>query len=255
MRQSEFGKRVSEARIQKGLTQKELADTCKVDIRTIQRIEAGEVFPRMYTAKILSGALGFSIDEVAGNRNSISGKNLALLLSFIFGIIFVANSVPQLLIQNKLATAPENHAFLFAWIVLSVIHIVSAIFFFRGWYQIGVVHQVLLLKISSVMTFILIPLYIATFGLSIYGHFSDNAFLQGGFVVLTGISAIVFGIGLIRLNIGEKNLSEIAGILQVICGFMFLLPFDLLHLISFCLTIPANILLLILIYKERRATE
>lgn len=38
-----FGVRIKELRLQKNLTQQELADSCDVDIRTVQRIEKGEV--------------------------------------------------------------------------------------------------------------------------------------------------------------------------------------------------------------------
>lgn len=37
-----FGARVKELRLQKNLTQQELADRCDIDIRTVQRVEKGE---------------------------------------------------------------------------------------------------------------------------------------------------------------------------------------------------------------------
>ena len=67
MKQPELGKRLNEIRTQKGITQKELSDLCSVDIRTIQRIEAGEVEPRMSTLKILAAALEH--DELVSNQH------------------------------------------------------------------------------------------------------------------------------------------------------------------------------------------
>ena len=48
MQQPELGLKVAELRQQKGLTQEKLAEMCEVSSRTIQRIEGGEVDPRLY---------------------------------------------------------------------------------------------------------------------------------------------------------------------------------------------------------------
>jgi len=58
MKQPELGKKISEMRKAKGLTQEELVELCNLNVRTIQRIEAGEVTPRSYTVKALFEALG-----------------------------------------------------------------------------------------------------------------------------------------------------------------------------------------------------
>ena len=44
MKQPLLGKKNTELRIQKGLTQEELVERCNVTVRTIQRIESGETF-------------------------------------------------------------------------------------------------------------------------------------------------------------------------------------------------------------------
>ncbi|MCS5489833.1 helix-turn-helix domain-containing protein [Algoriphagus limi] len=46
MKQPELGKKISELRKAKGMTQEELVEKCNLNVRTIQRIEAGEVTPR-----------------------------------------------------------------------------------------------------------------------------------------------------------------------------------------------------------------
>ncbi len=53
-----------ELRKQHGLTQEELAEKCAVNIRSIQRIEAGDVNPRAYTRRILAAALGIEDDTL-----------------------------------------------------------------------------------------------------------------------------------------------------------------------------------------------
>ncbi|HMS70123.1 MAG TPA: helix-turn-helix domain-containing protein [Saprospiraceae bacterium] len=54
-----FGKKLIEVRKAKGLTQEEVAEDCKITVRTIQRIESGVVMPRASTIKIISETLGF----------------------------------------------------------------------------------------------------------------------------------------------------------------------------------------------------
>ena len=60
MIQPELGIKIVELRQAKGLTQTELASSCNLSLRTIQRIEASEVTPRAYTIKQIFEALGES---------------------------------------------------------------------------------------------------------------------------------------------------------------------------------------------------
>jgi transcriptional regulator with XRE-family HTH domain len=66
-----IGRQVSDARKQAGLTQAELADRCRLDIRTIQRVETGDVRPRLYTVRVLGEALStkFNVDETGDRQN------------------------------------------------------------------------------------------------------------------------------------------------------------------------------------------
>lgn len=63
MKQPELGKKIAELRKAKGLTQEELVEKCNINVRTLQRIEAGEATPRSYTVKIIFAALDCSIYE------------------------------------------------------------------------------------------------------------------------------------------------------------------------------------------------
>lgn len=57
MEQTTFGKKLTEIRNAKGLTQDELAKKCKISLRTIQRIESGVVKPRVFTIRAISEIL------------------------------------------------------------------------------------------------------------------------------------------------------------------------------------------------------
>ena len=61
MKQPELGKKIAELRKAKGLTQEELVQKCNLSVRTLQRIESGEVTPRSYTIRIIFAALDYNI--------------------------------------------------------------------------------------------------------------------------------------------------------------------------------------------------
>ncbi len=63
MNQPELGKKIAELRKAKGFTQEELVEKCNLSVRTLQRIESGDVTPRSYTRKIIFTALDYSIHE------------------------------------------------------------------------------------------------------------------------------------------------------------------------------------------------
>jgi len=56
------GQLIKKLRIEKGMTQEELADKTELSARTIQRIEHGEVDPRAYTLQMISIALDVDYD-------------------------------------------------------------------------------------------------------------------------------------------------------------------------------------------------
>lgn len=105
MKQPQLGKKILELRLDKGLTQTELAEKCNISLRTIQRIESTEVTPRSYTLKLIFKVLdfdGFSSSIKSENSNN-SRKNvvrtilLLLTTSIVSILIFklVSNSNKQ----------------------------------------------------------------------------------------------------------------------------------------------------------------
>ena len=64
MKQPDLGKKISQLRKEKNLSQEELTEKCHVSVRTIQRIESGEVTPRTSTIRILLGALEYQYDRL-----------------------------------------------------------------------------------------------------------------------------------------------------------------------------------------------
>jgi transcriptional regulator with XRE-family HTH domain len=78
MNQSTLGEFVQKIRKEKALTQEELAGLTELDIRTIQRIEKGEVKPYFSTLKILSKVLDYDFISEANKPWQFSEEEIGL---------------------------------------------------------------------------------------------------------------------------------------------------------------------------------
>jgi uncharacterized Tic20 family protein len=65
----QLGQKIQELRKQKGMTQEDLAEKTGLSVRTIQRIESGEVDPRSYTLNQIAEALGVEITDLTNEKN------------------------------------------------------------------------------------------------------------------------------------------------------------------------------------------
>src|SRR5690606_17862954 len=98
MQQPELGRRLTALRKAKNLTQEELVEKSHVSVRTIQRIEAGEVLPRTITVKILLEALGERYETFLTQQNQVmeTSKNIlpaanrnTLLIAVLAGAVYL----------------------------------------------------------------------------------------------------------------------------------------------------------------------
>jgi transcriptional regulator with XRE-family HTH domain len=86
MNKEQLAQLVREKRTAKGITQQELADMAGISLRSVQRIENGEVLPRSYTLRVIAEKLGFDIaptiedsitpeeEEGADQTNAVPGN-------------------------------------------------------------------------------------------------------------------------------------------------------------------------------------
>ena len=101
MIQPEIGIKIAELRRQKGLTQEDLAYRSHLNVRSIQRIELGEVTPRFSTLKLLSEVFGLEL-----SIENDDGPNLWLVLMHLSCVIPLM-IVPLLIWTWKRAEIPE----------------------------------------------------------------------------------------------------------------------------------------------------
>lgn len=70
MNQQKLGLELAELRKAKGLTQEALVAKCNINVRTLQRIEAGEVIPRSYTLQTILAVLEVDYSDFVGRLYS-----------------------------------------------------------------------------------------------------------------------------------------------------------------------------------------
>ena len=68
MKQPELGKKIADLRKAQGLTQEELVERCNLSVRTLQRIESGEVVPRSHTIRVIFAALDYKVFDSSNIR-------------------------------------------------------------------------------------------------------------------------------------------------------------------------------------------
>ena len=270
MKQPELGKRIIELRKSKGMTQEELVDKCNISVRTIQRIESGEVTPRSYTVKTILEALEYEIEDIsiggegAADKASNWLKNQMLLnvdlngsspvlnqqlnLAWIFGIIYFvlgffesAADVERFKDDYLIYSEP-------VYISIKVVSLVAFLFFQRGFVLMGGLYKNYLLKISAIIImFAVLFTTMLDIG-SLYSHDMQSESVLGAMGITFGILGFIFGISIIRLRKPLGELALVTGVLQIIAGFFFLtLIFAFVGLI---LLIPVELFQIILIFKS-----
>jgi transcriptional regulator with XRE-family HTH domain len=269
MKQPELGKKIIELRKAKGLTQEELVEKCNISVRTIQRIETGEVTPRSYTIKTILTALDYDLDKISeqGTENanpiSTSLRNFLLLdidvnrpsdflitqlnLAWIFGIAYFILGFIDGTAEHFRFKENEMIFGSTAYVVIKILVLISFIFFQRGFIMIGGLFRNYLLKIISM---ILIGATVLITGYDIVSIFYDSIereFVMFGTALSFGGIGIIYGIALRRLDKSLGRAAELAGVFEFIAACFFLSV--VLSFIGFIVQIPAELLEIIIIFK------
>ena len=125
MRQPDLGKKVSDLRQQKALTQEQLAELCEVSTRTIQRIESGEVDPRSFTINRLNEVLEF--DFGAGELENEQFWLGALHLSSMFCIVLIPLLIWSFLKEKSYKLDQHGRDVLNFQITITILLVVASI--------------------------------------------------------------------------------------------------------------------------------
>lgn len=268
IRQPELGQKISELRKAKGLTQEELVEKCNISVRTIQRIETGEVTPRSYTIKTILAALDYDlnkirIDEAENILQSNPLKRFFLIdvdtnspsdfvvrqlrTAWIFGIIYFIIGCFEGAAEYFRFTYDEMIFGTTTYIAIKVLVLISVIFFKRGFIIVADIYDNYLLKIMAI---ILIAAYILLIGYDIASVLYDSserlAVLIGGAVAFGGIG-FIYGIALLRLEKPIGQSAKLAGIFELVAACLSVTV--VFAFLSEVAMVPAEILGIIVLFK------
>jgi transcriptional regulator with XRE-family HTH domain len=272
MKQPLLGKKITELRKQRGLTQEELVERCNVTVRTIQRIESGETTPRIYTIKTILNALGLDYEKVfereynEGKFDKIlrffpSNLNEVLNVSFIAGIVYFvlgfvemgyyATSFFDLDSQTNWSNLPiKNYGSDSGngiYIFIKIISIISFSLLMRGFVLVGSYYKNYLVELMAFVMIIMHIIFEISDIVSINFENSLVEFIMISKAVTFGVIMIFFGVGLYRLKSHLGNLPKITGILEIITGVCFATVF--LSVFGLIFLTPLELLELLLLYK------
>jgi len=132
-----LGQKIKELRVLKGLTQEDLAEKTHLSVRTIQRIENGDVDPRTYTLQLLAEALGVELEEFTKEKIeqklSVKDQNkvmqwLALLhLSGIF-VMFIPPLIIWIWKKEELKEYEDHFKVVMNFQISMLIYIMASLF-------------------------------------------------------------------------------------------------------------------------------
>lgn len=119
---------IKDRRTMKGLTQTELSERTGISLRSIQRIEKGEVLPRSFTVQALAAALDFDpghlrkTSEIKSSETSRKAKKIILSVGSSLTLLLLA-----LAYLAQSATFPETpfEFYLFLAGVITLITIIQ----------------------------------------------------------------------------------------------------------------------------------
>jgi transcriptional regulator with XRE-family HTH domain len=265
MQQPELGKKILELRKQKGLTQEELVDLCNINVRTIQRIEAGEVTPRSYTIKSIFSVLGVDIEQLreptiqnsnglkqsafpkfinSNKRNHIiSNLNIAWVCGTIYFLLGFAEFAFDYARYYEEEIILGNAGF----ISLKFIVLVVYIYFIRGFYILGELYNLYLLKIAALIVISLNILFYSYDMFSLYQELFYVEYVVVIYSIFYGIGGVLLGYAMLKLNSFLGNIATITGGLKIASGVLLITVF--LGILGYILLIPAVLLQIVLLYK------
>lgn len=256
MKQPELGLKLLELRKQKGLTQEELVEQCNINVRTIQRIEAGEVMPRSFTLKTILNVLGEDLENLKTsetsqlenfNLNEIKFSSFYIKLAWICGLIYFLSGFVEFAVdyarfyENELIISKETY------ISMKFIVMITYIYFMWGFILSGKIFNNYLLKIGA---FFLIGTTILFYGYDMVSLYFEPFYIE--YVIVTqsifcGIGSFIFGYALLRLVKPMGIISQIAGGFEIASGVFFMIVF--MAWLGLIFVIPAVLLQIVLLFK------
>lgn len=264
MKQPELGNKIISLRKQKGFTQEELVERCNINVRTLQRIESGEVSPRSYTIKTIRSALDHDYEELYGEENTTAKDDITLcseteVKSVRFLLALAAISGILYLLIGPFEAFSDFYRFgeevlifgLGGHVVIKIVSYLSYAIFVYGFLIVGKLYQNYLMKIAAVL---LISVLFLFYTYDIISMYYESVFPIEGILVaqsiIVGTLGLLFGISITKSAKEWGVLEYVAGGLELFTAFCFLIV--ILVLAGLVTQFPTVIVEVVLLIKIRQ---
>ncbi|MEP4091596.1 helix-turn-helix transcriptional regulator [Reichenbachiella sp.] len=246
--QPKLGQTIISLRQEKKITQEELVERCNVSVRTLQRIEAGEVTPRESTLRIILDALEFDYQQME-KTSHIKGRLEKLKIAWICGIIYFITAFVEAGLDFYRFEVDLPAYFSLLYTTVKIVILGVYIFFMLGFAEVGKNFKHDLMKITAYFmlgAMIIIEIHDI---ISLFSAITEEEFflIKGIESVAFGGINLAFGVALFKLGKELGDLSKIAGMLEMLAGLFFLT--FVLAIFGVFVLIPATLLETILLYK------
>lgn len=267
MQQPELGNKITTLRKQKGFTQEELVERCNINVRTLQRIENGEVSPRSYTIKTILSALDHDFEELYGEENTTTKDSITLgseteaksvrfllTLAAISGILYLLIG-PFEAFSDYYRFGEEDLIFgLGGHVFIKIVSYLSYALFIYGFLVVGKLYQNYLMKIAAVL---LISVLFLFYTYDIISMFHESVLPIEGILVaqsiIVGTLGLLFGISILKSAKEWGVLGYITGGLELFTAFCFLIV--ILALVGLVTQFPTVIVEVVLLIKIRQMVK
>ena len=257
MQQPQLGLKITELRKQKGLTQEELVEQCNINVRTLQRIENGEVSPRSYTVKTILSALDYDYESLQEGKSNTKLAQIPateaksiynlLTMAWVAGIFFFIASIFEGFTDY---VRIDDDAYIFGqWghVVIKALVIVFNGLVLYGFLIAGNVLKNHLMKIASILMFLVLLMY---YSLDIISVFNMNLDIE--VIILVGaigfgIMGVIFGIAILKSTKTIGGIGMALGILEIILASCLL--FIVVAPLAYFILLPVIVLEVLVLYK------
>ncbi|MEN2282753.1 helix-turn-helix transcriptional regulator [Algoriphagus sp. SE2] len=246
MKQPELGKKVSDLRKAKGLTQEELVEKCNLNVRTIQRIEAGEVSPRTYTIKAIFEALEYHWEKDSEMDSQSAEKPSPLLyISIGAAIIYFFLSILEIGMEQEFLGGEVSFS-LIGYTLIKAGTYFFYILFLLGWLKLTLRFPN---RILTIALWVMVGANVIWFIIDMIALFTDVFSIGDYYMIKVSSFGFIFaflGFGYLGYKKEFSSMATIMGVLLILAGvlmftgigvFLALIPWTLAEIVQIGLMI------------------
>ena len=248
MKQPELGQTILRLRKEKKLTQEELVERCNINVRTLQRIESGEVTPRDFTLKSLFSALDFDIDQIEKTLANKKDKRW-IRLGWIFGIVYFILGLAEFIVDIARFDDDLPYFFPFTYTLVKMLCLISFAFFMMGFASLGRVYTQSVLRIGAFIMIGVMGIIEVYDIISLFPGITEEEFwaIKGIEAVMSGAVGLAFAYGIFHLHVHLGVIAKVAGILEFAMAAFFLS--FIFAVVGLFILVPVTVIEIVLLYQ------